>query len=60
MTPDTYQGFERDKIAENPTLQLAWDISQIVDDDAPLKWYKHVFTAKCLLSGYEMKRKGFG
>lgn len=59
MTPDSYRGFEKEKIAENPKLQLAWDLAQIIDDSAPLGWWKHVFTASCLLHGYEMKRIGW-
>lgn len=59
MTPDDYRGFEKDKIEENPKLQLAWDLCQIIDDRAPLGWWRHVGTASCLLAGYEMKRKGW-
>lgn len=59
MTPDSYDGFEKEKIESNPMLQLAWDLSQIIDDLAPIGWWRHKMTARCLLSGYEMKRKGF-
>lgn len=57
MTSDDYDGYEKEKIKQNPMLQLAWDIAQIVDDGAPLNWWKHKFTAKCLMDGYEIKRK---
>ena len=59
-TPIDYCGFEADKIAGNPALQLAWDLCQIIDDDAPMRWRRHVMTAQCLLHGYDMTRKGFG
>lgn len=58
MTPDDYRGYEQEKIALNPKLQLAWDLAQIIDDRAPLEWWKHVNTATCLLAWYEMKHKG--
>lgn len=59
MTPDDYQGYEAEKIAQNTKLQLAWDLAQIIDDRAPLNWWRHVNTASCLLAGYDMKRKGW-
>lgn len=59
MTSDDYCGFEKEKIAENPMLQLALDLSQIIDDGAPLNWWKHKFTAGCLLDGYKMERIGW-
>lgn len=60
MAPDDYQGYEQDKIASNPKLQLAWDLAQITDNRAPIDWWKHVNTASCLLAGYKMERKGWG
>jgi hypothetical protein len=59
ITPDDYRGFEKEKIALNPKLQLAWDLAQIIDDGAPIGWWKHVSTASCLLVGYDMVRKGW-
>jgi hypothetical protein len=59
MTPNDYTGFKKEKISSNPMLQLAWDIAQIVDDDAPVGWWKYKMLAENLLMGYEMKRKGW-
>lgn len=36
-----YEGFEKEKINADPVDSLAWSISQILDDDAPLRWHRH-------------------
>ena len=60
MKTEDYCGVEKEIIEKDPVLQLAWDLSQIIDDGAPIGWWKHKTTAACLLNGYEMKRKGWG
>jgi hypothetical protein len=50
--------YNRDEIAKNPEWQqLAFDLSEIQNDNAPIGWSKYIFVAKCLLGLYEMKRK---
>jgi len=57
MTPDDYTGYEQDKINSNPKLELAWSISQILDDNAPINWWKHKSLATCLLANYKIEKK---
>lgn len=45
------------EIDQNPVWQLAWTLSQILDDNAPIGWSGHIPTATCLLANYEIKRK---
>lgn len=33
-----------------PEERLAWLLCQIIDDDAPLQWRKHIWVAECLIS----------
>lgn len=49
--------YEQDRIDANPIWQLAWTIGQILDDEAPIGWYKHIGLARCLLDNYEIKPK---
>ena len=49
--------YNRDEIAKNPTWQLAFDLSEIENDSAPIGWGRYVWKAECLLALYEMKRK---
>lgn len=49
--------YEKDKIAADPAWQLAFDLSEIQNDGAPIGWGRYIFTAECLLNLYEMKRK---
>ena len=47
----------REEIRKNPTWDLAFVISEIVNDNAPLGWSKYIFQAECLLSHYDIKAK---
>lgn len=49
--------YNREEIATNPEWQLAWVLSEILNDAAPLGWSKYVSTARCLLAAYEMRLK---
>jgi len=49
--------YHKDEIAAKPEWELAFSISEIVNDSAPLGWSKYIFEAECLLSNYEIKRK---
>lgn len=49
--------YVQSEIDGNPVWALAWTISQIVDDKAPIGWSRHIPTAQCLLAHYDIKRK---
>ena len=57
QTNNSYRGFERDVIDANPVLELAWSIAQILDDDAPLRWWRHVSLAEMLLDNYNITKR---
>lgn len=46
-----------EEINKNPVWQLAYSLSEIMNDDAPLGWAKYIFAAECLLSNYKIERK---
>jgi hypothetical protein len=54
MSDPTYNN---EAIAKNPVWQLAFDLSEIHNDAAPIGWGRYIFVAECLLSLYEMRRK---
>lgn len=49
--------YDKEAIKARLEWDLAWVLSQIIDDNAPIGWSKHIFTAKCLLAHYDIKRK---
>lgn len=57
QTDNSYRGYERDVIDANPVLELAWVIAQIVDDGAPMNWWRHVSLAECLLDNYTITKR---
>jgi hypothetical protein len=54
MVDPTYRPEE---IEANPVWQLAFTLSELQNDTAPIGWSKYIFLAKCLLNLYEMKRR---
>lgn len=54
MQDPTYDKIE---INANPVWQLAFSISEIQNDNAPIGWSKYISLAKCLLDNYEIKKK---
>jgi hypothetical protein len=52
-------GFDKEKIAAHPDPEyvVAWVLCQILDDDAPLRWSRHLTTARCLVGSFDMKLK---
>ena len=44
-------------IKENPEWDLAFALSEIRNDGAPLGWGSYIITARCLLSLYDIKPK---
>lgn len=49
--------YVRSEIDANPEWELAFILSEILNDGAPLGWGKYIGPAKCLLAAYDMKRK---
>lgn len=54
MSDPTY---DNEIIQSNPIWQLAFSLSEIMNDNAPSGWSKYIFCAECLLSNYEIRRK---
>lgn len=49
--------YDSEAIAKNPVWQLAFDLSEIQNDSAPIGWGRYIFAAECLLGLYDVKRK---
>ena len=49
--------YDREAIEANPVWQLAFSLSEISNDGAPLGWSRYIYVAECLLANYEIKRK---
>jgi len=49
--------YNREEIDKNPVWQLAFILSEIQNDAAPIGWSKYIWVAKCLLDAYDMKLK---
>ena len=49
--------YNREEIKNNPAQELAFSLSEIMNDDAPLGWGRYIPYAECLLRNYDIKRK---
>ena len=49
--------YVREDIDADPVWELAFAISEIENDNAPIGWGQYIPTAKCLLIHYDIKRK---
>lgn len=49
--------YVKTEIAANPEWDLAWVLSEIMNDNAPIGWGKYIWVATCLLGAFEIKRK---
>lgn len=49
--------YNKDEIDAVPEWQLAFSLSEIENDNAPIGWSRYISTAKCLLANYEIKKK---
>jgi len=47
--------YNKEEIDADPEWRLAFVLSEIMNDDAPLGWSRYIFAAKCLLSNCEVK-----
>jgi hypothetical protein len=50
--------YVRAEIEANPVWELAYTLSEIMNDDAPMGWCKYIFPAECLLAAYDIKPRG--
>jgi hypothetical protein len=49
--------YVRSEIDANPVWELAFVLSEIQNDGAPIGWGKYIGVARCLLDSYDIKRK---
>ena len=54
MTDPTYI---REEIRANPVWDLAFVLSEIQNDGAPIGWGRYIGAAECLLAHYDIKPK---
>jgi hypothetical protein len=50
--------YVREEIEAKPEWALAFSLSEIMNDDAPLGWSRYIFPARCLLNEYDITKKG--
>ena len=49
--------YDRNEINDNPAWQIAFSLSEIQNDNAPVGWGKYIWIAECLLANYDIRRK---
>ena len=49
--------YVQDEIEKNPAWELAFVLSEIQNDNAPIGWGKYIWIAECLLNTYDIKKK---
>lgn len=49
--------YNRDEINANQEWELAFTLSEIENDNAPIGWSRYLLTAQLLLHHYEIKRR---
>ena len=54
MSDPTYDPAQ---IKANPEWQLAFSLSEIENNNAPIGWGRYIWIARCLLANYDIKRK---
>ena len=54
MSDPTYQ---IDEIKANPVWHIAWLLSEMRNDNAPLGWSRYIADAECVLRHYDVTRK---
>ncbi len=52
--------YDKREIEANPEWHVAWVLSEIQNDNAPLGWSKYRGTARCLLAYFDMEAKNNG
>lgn len=49
--------YVKEEIKSNPEWFVAWVLSEILNDGAPIGWSRYIGAAQCLLAAFEMKQK---
>lgn len=49
--------YDTEAIKHNPVWELAFSLSEILNDNAPIGWGRYIVAAECLLARYEMTLK---
>ena len=52
MADPTYR---REEIDRNPAWRLAFVLSEIMNDGAPIGWGKYILAAECLLASFDVR-----
>lgn len=52
--------YVRAEIEANREWDLAFTLSEIMNDNAPIGWGRYITPAKCLLAHYDISRKPSG
>lgn len=55
MTDLTYV---KEEIESREDWRVAWVLSEILNDAAPIGWSRYIGAAQCLLAEFDMKPKG--
>ena len=49
--------YDMQEIKKNPAWHVAWVISEIQNDKAPIGWSKYIFDAECLLKHFSIEER---
>jgi hypothetical protein len=49
--------YDQTEIESNPTWHLAWVLSELLNDNAPIGWQKYIWVAECLLATFDITKK---
>lgn len=49
--------YDKSQIDAKPEWKLAFVLSEIMNDSAPLGWGKYIFAAECLLANFDITPK---
>lgn len=49
--------YVKKEIDNNPVWELAFSLSEMQNDNAPIGWAKYILLAGLILDNYEVKRK---
>jgi len=49
--------YVKDEISANPDWDLAFSLSEIMNDSAPIGWSRYIGAARCLRALYRIERK---
>jgi len=49
--------YRKEEIDKNPVWELAFSLSEMQNDNAPMGWGRYIYLAEMILSNYDVKRK---